>query len=146
MSKNGPVWNNIKQVDASVAAQKMYEGEENYTSDLVNSYAWDTAIVYIQKMGNGNYANANGETIGNKNLVNTGSDGDKKCNIFDLACNVQEWTTEYSTETNGIGGRTPCVLRGGYFDTRNYKTASREDENVYYYYEKLGFRPLLYLK
>ncbi len=28
-------------------------------SDLVNSYAWDTAIVYIQAMGNGNenYAN-----------------------------------------------------------------------------------------
>ncbi len=144
VSKLGKVWNNITQPDASDAAQKMYEGEEKYTSDLVNSYAWDTAIVYIQAMGNDNYANTNRGT--NSSLKSTGETGDVKCNIYDMAGNVGEWTTEYSTRTGT--GYNPCVSRGGFcFDSYSY-TASRNIDGggttgsrTY-----LGFRPLLYLK
>ena len=78
-------------------------------SDLTNSYAWDTAIVFIQEMKNSNYANKTG---GNGTLKNTGETGDKICNIFDMAANLLEWTTEYSTNTNSVV-RTPFFASSG---------------------------------
>ncbi len=143
VSKVGAVWNNITQSNASAAAQRMYEGEEKYTSDLVNSYAWDTAIVYIQAMENENYAN---KSDGNGSLKNTGATGDEKCHIFDMAGNVYEWTTEYSMNSV-FGLDCPCTFRGDMYDNKSKGyTAVRS-----YYYtggsdDFFGFRPLLYLK
>ena len=122
------------------------DAEVNYVeSDLVNSYAWDTAIVYIQAMDekNKNYANA---TSPNSSLENTGKTGDEKCHIFDMAGNVMEWTTEYSTFYSNLG-YFGCVLRGR--DTNN--TNGRTTTTRGYYrgtdsYGFTGFRPLLYLK
>ena len=142
VSKEGDVWNYITQADASVATRKMYDGEKNYTSDLVNSYAWDTAIVYIQAMGNENYANA---YDGNKILNRTGVKGDVKCNIYDMAKNVREWTTEFSTNTNN-GSDSPCVRRGGDYNNSSNCTASRYSDSTTAKYPNIGFRPLLYLK
>ncbi len=48
VSKSGTVYNNANQRTASEKSIAMYEND-NYTSDLTNSYAWDTAIVFIQK-------------------------------------------------------------------------------------------------
>ena len=89
----GTLWNFITQEDASKVSQNMYklsedEGANYVESDLVNSYAWDTAIVYIQAMGNENYANAHRGD--NKSLMNTGETEDVKCNIYDMAGNVCE--------------------------------------------------------
>ncbi len=101
------LWNNIQQPQAATAARAMYADNSNFTSDLVNSYAWDTAIVFIQKYsGNSNYAN---ETSKNSNIENTGerteNTTDKVCNIYDMASNCYEW----STESCGEGG---CTTRG----------------------------------
>ena len=47
VSKKGEtVWNYITQSKASEVCQNLYTGIK---SDLINSYAWDTAILYIQK-------------------------------------------------------------------------------------------------
>ena len=44
------VWNYINQSNAANVCQSMYNtSSDKVTSDLVNSYAWDTAIVFIQK-------------------------------------------------------------------------------------------------
>ena len=51
------LWNFITQIDASKVAINTYAGSTSVKSDLINSYAWDTAIVYIQEVGNSNYAN-----------------------------------------------------------------------------------------
>ena len=60
IKSNQQVWNYITQNKAADIARNMYSA--NVTSDLVNSYAWDTAIVYIEKCGtNANYANQIGE-------------------------------------------------------------------------------------
>ena len=75
----GSLWNNISQENASKASQNMYYGNSYVESDLVNSYAWDTAIVYVQAMGNSNYANA---VDGNGTLNNTGETRDEKCKIW----------------------------------------------------------------
>ena len=62
-----------------------------------------------EKAKNSNYANKTG---GNGTLKNTGETGDKICNIFDMAANLLEWTTEYSTNTNSVV-RTPFFASSG---------------------------------
>ena len=139
----GTLWNFITQPRAALVSQNMYKNDKYVESDLVNSYAWDTAIVYIQAMGNENYANANRGT--NTSLKNTGSTGDEKCKIFDMAANTAEWTTEYSTLTFSSLAY-PCANRGGdysssngYTCNRNYLSATRSNIGI-------SFRPLLYVK
>ncbi len=52
-------------------------------SDLINSYAWDTAIVFIQKYsGDSDYSRQNSL---NTTLVNTGTIGNERCHINDIA-------------------------------------------------------------
>lgn len=92
------LWNNITQLNASKVAINTYADTDGITSDLMNSYAWDTAIVYIQEVGNSNYANKRGTEI-NTNLTNTGINGDEVCKINDMASNLREWTTENSNYT-----------------------------------------------
>ena len=88
------------------AAREMYgEVKENdeliYASDLVNSYAWDTAIIFIQTYSTetdaSNYASKNKSA----SFANTGINNDKYCNIWDMSGNVNEWTTESSTYSFG---------------------------------------------
>ena len=141
----GTLWNFIRQGQAALVSQNMYKNDKYVESDLINSYAWDTAIVYIQAMGNENYANANRDTTGNKSLMNTGSIGDEKCKIFDMAGNEWEWTTEYSTITN-ISGGYPCTLRGGSCSDSPYYTSIRDSNGATSSYYNFSFRPLLYVK
>lgn len=132
----------IKDGNASLASRQMYYGNSYVESDLVNSYAWDTAIFYIQAMGNENYANVNKRK---PMLLNTGATGDEKCHIFDMAGNCEEYTTEYSTGTNG---KTvlPCVIRGGVYADSSYYTSCRSSTFALGSFEFCSFRPLLYCK
>ena len=144
----GMLWNLVTQLDASKICQNMYQAGDNTVgveSDLINSYAWDTAIVFIQSMNeaNRNYANANRDTTGNRSLMNTGATGDEVCNIFDMAANVKEWTTEYSTSTHSSTAY-PCSSRGGMY-SNNY-TAFRSDCTATDSNSYIGFRVSLYVK
>ena len=112
MSYNpGTLWNFITQPAASKVAINTYANSDSVKSDLINSYAWDTAIVYIQEAGIQNYAN---ETSKNDSLSNTGNlaEGvkDEVCKINDMASNVLEWTTEHSSYTHSSLAY-PCVHR-----------------------------------
>ena len=139
---SGTLWNWITQPQAALVSQNMYKNDKYVESDLVNSYAWDTAIVYIQAMGNDNYAN---QTDGNGTLKDTGSTGDEKCKIFDMAGNTEEWTTEYSTYTISSYA-IPCTTRGGYFNLSDFYTSIRFYNYATYSYGYISFRPLLYVK
>ncbi len=143
----GMLWNCVTQLDASKISQNMYQAGDNTVgveSDLVNSYAWDTAIVFIQSMNeaNSNYAN---KTDGNGTLKNTGETGDEVCNIFDMAANVREWTTEYSTNTNSSNAY-PCTHRGGNFNNSLNYTAYRNYNYATISNSGFGFRVALYIK
>ena len=138
----GTLWNYITQPQAALVSQNMYKNDKYVESDLINSYAWDTAIVYIQAMGNSNYAN---QADGNGTLKNTGSTEDEKCKIFDMAGNLYELTTEYSTDTLSSNAY-PCTLRGGYYDNSNFYTSLRIDLIATDSSYSLSFRPLLYVK
>ena len=141
------VWNRITQPDAATQARNMYDEQQPFTSDLMNSYAWDTAITFIQNCTDKtNYAN---KPSLNKSLSQTGTTNDNPCNIFDMASNVFEWTTE----TSSVLG-CPCVGRGGSCDRSDDYTSDRRDSHDTSYNDTsvysgstsyVGFRPLLYL-
>ena len=141
-NNSGTLWNFITQPQAALVSQNMYKNDRYVESDLINSYAWDTAIVYIQAMGNSNYAN---QADGNGTLKNTGSTEDEKCKIFDMAGNLYELTTEYSTSTNSSRAY-PCTYRGGNYSNSHGFTSLRIDLIATYSNFSVSFRPLLYVK
>ena len=115
---NQKVLGNITQPTAANLAREMYgEVKENneliYASDLVNSYAWDTAIIFIQTYGTGEDASSYASKNKSTSFANTGINNDKYCNIWDMSGNAKEWTTEYSSDSDFV----PCTFRGGYYIT-----------------------------
>ena len=103
------VWRGQKQPKASELCQNLYT---TIKSDLINSYAWDTAIIYIQKYsGDSRYSKQNSlqDSLANTGKATDGTNFDIKCNIYDMAGNCMEWTTETYT------GSTPCVTRGNHY-------------------------------
>ena len=150
--KEQQVWNYVTQNKASKLSRDMYGSEAKVTSDLINSYAWDTAIVFIQKCGTESNSSTYSKTVGQSststsapqttgtNILNATKKVDKQCNIFDMAGNCWEWTTE----TFSLSG-APCVFRGGgYNDISNY-TSLRLFTTTSNAYSHNSFRPLLYL-
>ncbi len=136
----GLLWNNINQPDAAKASRVMYSSEE-FTSDLVNSYAWDTAIVFIQTFGGVDYeaySMQDGKSI-NSNLTNTGVNGDNPLNINDIASNTVEWTTETYSNLD-----SPFTYRGGYYNSSSRRAFVRSDASGSNC--NFTFRPLLYVQ
>ena len=96
------VWNYITQPKASEVSRNMYGSEAKVTSDLINSYAWDTAIVFIQKCGTENNSSTYSKTVGlsststrdapqttGTTILKATNKVDKQCNIFDMAGNCR---------------------------------------------------------
>ncbi len=150
--KEQQVWNYVTQNKASKLSRDMYGSEAKVTSDLINSYAWDTAIVFIQKCGTESNSSTYSHTVGQSststsapqttgtNILNATSKVDKQCNIFDMAGNCYEWTTETSSRSNN-----PCVDRGGGYNVSLDRTSSRYGLNTSHASRGHSFRPLLYL-
>ncbi len=140
-NKEGQLWNNITQINAATASRNLYTG---VNSDLINSYAWDTAIVYIQNFsGDTDYSRQDGYSI-KSSLANTGVNSDEKCKINDMASNTFEWTTEYCTYTSSRYA-SPCTTRGGLYDYSSNYTDNRlyydaPDSSIY-----ISFRCALYM-
>ena len=148
------VLTNITQANAAKAAREMYgEIKENnklvYASDLVNSYAWDTAIIFIQTYSIGEDASRYASQNKSTSFANTGINNDKYCNIYDMSGNASEWTTESSTGSVNSSSY-PCVNRGGVFLTGKGVslgfTSGRGYDNTTSCLSNSGLRPLLYVK
>ena len=150
--KEQQVWNYVTQNKASELSRDMYKSEAKVTSDLINSYAWDTAIVFIQKCGTESNSSTYSYTVGQSststsapqttgtNILSATSKVDKQCNIFDMAGNCFEWTTETHSDSYA-----PCVSRGGNYSYSNYYTSYRGYSNTSRAESIFSFRPLLYL-
>ena len=138
------VYNYVTQLQAAQLSQNMYNSDK-FTSDLINSYAWDTAIVFIQNCGtNAKYSRQNSL---NTALLQTGTNSltdtskiDVQCNIYDMASNIREWTTETSNNSS-----LPCGNRGGIYYNSDYYTSTRYGDRTSDSSVVIGFRPLLYL-
>ena len=148
--KEQQVWNYVTQNKASKLSRDMYGSEAKVTSDLINSYAWDTAIVFIQKCGTESNSSTYSYTVGQSstnmlqatgtNILKATNKIDKQCNIFDMAGNCREWTTETYSDSN-----YPCVSRGGYYNNSSNYTSIRSNYRTSGANSVYSFRPLLYL-
>ena len=118
-------------------AKNMYQNATTFTSDLMNSYAWDTATLFLQTCGKDKYSR---KTSVNTSLSQTGTTEDKQCNVFDMASNVYEWSTETANDSN-----YPCVCRGGRYRNSSNYTNLRDNASTSNIYDFLGFRPLLFI-
>ena len=144
------VYNNITQPDAATVSRGMYSSDSNFESDLMNSYAWDTAIVFLQKFDN--RANkASLKPYSRQNSLNTSlasqgtnnlevSKQDVICNVYDMASNCREWTTETYSRSD-----YPCTYRGGYCNNSYGCTSGRGDLDTSGSYDGISFRSLLYM-
>ena len=145
------IYNQITQLNAATAAREMYDTNNFFESDLINSFAWDTATLFLQEYDNREYnidSNENyKEYYSIQNSLNssespslTGTTIDKICNVYDMASNCYEWTTE--TFNYGEGqciGRGGCYNNSGLTNSRNYYQTNTARENG-------SFRPIIYFK
>ncbi len=147
---NAQVFNYITQNKAAELCRSMYESDK-FESDLMNSYAWDTAIVFLQAFDDRKSEVKTKEHYSQQNSLNTGSVADKGtnqladntkqdviCNIWDMASNCLEWTTE----TNSYS-YSPCVYRGGGYYSSYIYTGPRGGINLSDARDCDSFRPLL---
>lgn len=94
-------WTNVTYTEATSAASKAATtfGYEGYQTAILNSYAWDTALLWIDSKVE-NYSTNTGYGNYSGSIRNTGAtQTDIQNNICDLAGNVREWTTEIYKET-----------------------------------------------
>ena len=125
----------------------MYEKENDGTtaitkfeSDLINSYAWDTATLFLQEFGWKIYSRQISINTSGPNANGTVSDSNKDnpCNVYDMASNCFEWTTETCSNPNYA-----CVKRGGNYNNSNNYTSNRNNNNTTNANNNNSFRPLL---
>ena len=160
---NQAPYNRIQYTDAKALAEGFgtKQNYKNVKTKLVSSYAWDTAIAFIQKTvsnygsssNQGNYIDttftytditgaSQTKENGDKTLIPTGQTTGV-CNIYDMGGNVYEWTTEscsyvYSPYANRGGSYVNnfAVYPAGY---RTYPIAGLTAD------DSIGFRATLFL-
>ena len=143
---NVGVWNFINRTDALSLSNKMINYEETGVhSTLISGAAWDTTLNWITNTVDNTYAE-DSENKGNYSgtISQTSSNFSTaylKNNIYDMAGNMSEWTTE-----NGIyNGNNYLINRGGMFETNGTEMPAAY-RNVYIDNGGYGisFRPVIY--
>ena len=158
VSKQGAtVWTNIDYTNSKASAESMISNEYVQTG-LITGKAWDTTCHWIEdslssinKLASltdsryyGNYRKpespANVTGYGTKQVAGYSDKWSIK-NIYDLAGNVWEW------ECEKIDG-SHFICRGGSFvdEGRNVPVSYRNSYHVSIAYDRIGFRPRLYIK
>ena len=155
VSKKGAiVYNYISQPDSITRAESMYAGK----SKLISGAGWDRTLnwlietkakteneVFVNSSSWGNYNDSTGNAKTNSGMDNmnytTGrNEAWKANNIYDLAGNVEDWTTEASSSGRQVG-------RGGSYPGSGSDNPASERYTGYSYGSDsdIGFRPALYL-
>ena len=157
IKQNQEPYTNIKWSEAYEFAKGIDVGRKA-SSYLCSSYAWDTAIKFIQTHSTAtNYATTrddfnenwqdrevkdkNGKVIKKSGItakLNTGLTT-SWTNIYDMGGNIGEFTTELVPNTY-----EPAVVRGGY--GVNASAGYRWDRSVVGAWDNSGFRSTLFLK
>ena len=134
-------------------------GGPGATTYLCSSYAWDTAINFIQNNGFPNYAKAREDSYNENwidknvkdskgNIIKAANKAERlstgkttpKCNIYDMGGNVVEFTTEVMPSTS-----EPVVLHGGSY-SYIIPAGQRFDNYTSYANSDVGIRATLFLK
>lgn len=119
---------NLTRDEAKQQAEIMYNENSYVTSQLISSYAWDTALNFICQTNTEGYLLAM-TTDSNYGNINTGDSGktqsgryttDKYSNIYDLLGNCYEWTTEVGSNISNMG-----IVRGGVYNSSEHYASIR---------------------
>lgn len=145
VSKKGvEVWTELNKSEANQIIEKMYD---NINCDLINGYAYDTALTWITE---NNEIKANIIDIENSEKILSGRNDYN--NIYDLTDNIMEITSE-TTYSNVIVRGFPYeisdetkeyVLDFGYNIEKFDRFSIQEDENFFTVASKLAFRTIIY--
>ena len=147
--KDATVWTNINYTNAKASAENMISNEYVQTG-LLTGKAWDTVCHWIKSDDElkdsrtyGNYNNseapANVKGYGTKQVAGY-SDKWMVKNIYDLAGNVWEWTSEARSSI--------FIFRGGSSSNggSDLPVSYRHCDGASFQYDILGFRSRLYIK
>ena len=144
--KDAIVWTNINYTNSKASAESMISNEYVQTG-LITGKAWDTTCHWIEDSLKSINESANltnsgyyGNYSGTKRTAGF-SENWKVKNIYDLAGNVHEWTSEANSFS--------FIVRGGGYNNggSDCPVSYRCDEfNASYTNDLLGFRPRLYIK
>lgn len=141
-------WTQILWQKARELSISMYGENDYFQTDLVNSYAWDTTCIWMEKAGinvddSTSYGNYQNSSDGLNKVVETGSnDRWKSNNIYDMAGNAWEYTTEeYGDHEKYHMGRG-----GGYWNSGNVYPISTRATSEDVADLNIGFRVVMYLK
>ena len=147
--KGAAVWTNIDYTNSKASAESMISNKYVQTG-LITGTAWDTVCHWIKSDDElkdsrtyGNYNNseapANVTGYGTKQVAGY-SDKWMVKNIYDLAGNVWEWTSEACSSL--------FIFRGGCynFDGSDYPVSYRNLIDEYRTLASVGFRSRLYIK
>lgn len=150
---NGMLWNWIYQTDAQAKANEMYTSED-FTSSLPTGAAWDRTLAWLEETGavskaeivedSKTWGNYSDDTFSNTTgLINTGKfNQTEKNHIYDLAGNLEEWTTETDSTTSDR------VRRGGRYGKpgSNILASDRRSDSPSPSPVSAGFRVTLYVQ
>ena len=150
VSKQGEtVWTEINYTNSKASAENMISNEYVQTG-LLTGTAWDTVCHWIKSDDElkdsrtyGNYKNSlePANVTGYGTIQVTGfSDKWMQKNIYDLAGNLSEWTSEFDGDLS--------IYRGGsqYTDGDNFPVLGRSSSNVSNSYSVVSFRVRLYIR
>ena len=142
--KTQEVWNYINYENAETSANQMYSENTELTSSLMNGKAWDTVLTWLEQNGVnvssdsrewGNYLN---NEYSSKDVSKTGYENWVANNIYDIAGNVSEWTTEKFGNS--------IIRRGGNYSNEGQiaPAGMREKQSKTQFNNTTGFRVMLY--
>ena len=139
----------ITRDQANGQAKAMYNENNYVTSELISSYAWDTALNFICQTNEEGYilATTTDDNYGNfSTFVNTGMyAADKYSNIYDILGNCIEWTSEYTT-AKSVYDPAPWAARGGSSNSHSHYASKRNSYNDNHSLARASFRIQLYVK
>ena len=155
VSKKGAiVYNYISQPDSITRAESMYAGK----SKLISGAGWDRTLnwlietkakteneVFVNSSSWGNYYDSTGNAktnsgMNNMNYTTGRNEAWKANNIYDLAGNVRDWTTE-ADSSDGRVDRGGLYSYNGSDDPASSRVSNDSDFSI----SDVGFRPALYL-
>ena len=132
VKKGSNLYNYVTKDEAVTLAEEFESNNEKVKSRLCSSYAWDTALKFIEQSENKDYLT---EVATGTAITKTGTKVVN--NIYDLGYNTYEWTTESSSNSSSA-----CTIRGGVSSSESpitRKSQSNAGAN------NIGFRIALFL-